>query len=342
MNLVQDQSNVSVYFTKLKTIWEELSNYRPVCTCGKCSCGGVKELHSHYQMEYIMSFLMGLHDSFAQVRGQLLLMDPLPPINKVFALISQEEHQRKVGVHVSSSSAGTMAFAVKNDYSKKPGESTRSYHSTGYRNNSGGYKNNSGNHNTGGYKGQRKERPYCSHCNFHGHTIEKCYKIHGYPPGFTARQRYNNSYPNNHKIVNQVSNQSYYNSNNKSDQQGTVGNFVQNLNTSQYQQFMSMLSNHLSTPVKHAHDQNDLPTTSYATGICSSVSLNPIFSSSQFWIVDSGATRHICSNAAAFISMRSIQNSNVTLPNHTRIPVHFSGDIRLSSMIVLKDVLFVP
>ena len=98
MNLVQDQNSISVYFTKLKTIWEELSNYRPVCTCG-----GVKNLSSHYQMEYIMSFLMRLNDSFAQVRGQLLLMDPLPPIIKVFSLISQEEHQKKIGSHINAS-----------------------------------------------------------------------------------------------------------------------------------------------------------------------------------------------------------------------------------------------
>ena len=38
-----------------------------------------------------MSFLMGLNESFAQVRGQLLLMDHLPLINKVFSLVSQEE-----------------------------------------------------------------------------------------------------------------------------------------------------------------------------------------------------------------------------------------------------------
>lgn len=37
MNLTQGQMSVSVYFTKLKTIWEELSNYRPVCSCGKCA-----------------------------------------------------------------------------------------------------------------------------------------------------------------------------------------------------------------------------------------------------------------------------------------------------------------
>ena len=55
MNLVQDQNSVSVYFTKLTTIWE-LNNYRPVCTCGKCTYGGVKNLNSHYQMKYNMSF----------------------------------------------------------------------------------------------------------------------------------------------------------------------------------------------------------------------------------------------------------------------------------------------
>ncbi|KAL5568470.1 hypothetical protein UlMin_025045 [Ulmus minor] len=42
MNHVQDQNSISVYFTKLKSIWEELSNYRPNCTYGKCTCGGVK------------------------------------------------------------------------------------------------------------------------------------------------------------------------------------------------------------------------------------------------------------------------------------------------------------
>ncbi|KAL5785272.1 hypothetical protein ACOSQ2_007664 [Xanthoceras sorbifolium] len=38
-------------------------------------------------MEYVMSFLMGLNDSFTQVKGQLLLMDPLPSINRAFSLV---------------------------------------------------------------------------------------------------------------------------------------------------------------------------------------------------------------------------------------------------------------
>lgn len=61
-----------------------------------------------------MSFLMGLNDSHAQIRGQLLLLDPLPPINKVFSLVIQEERQRNVSSLTNSGGADSingLAFA---------------------------------------------------------------------------------------------------------------------------------------------------------------------------------------------------------------------------------------
>lgn len=33
-------------------------------------------------------------------------------------------------------------------------------------------------------------KPICSHCNILGHTIDKCYKVHGYPSGY--KQNSNN------------------------------------------------------------------------------------------------------------------------------------------------------
>ncbi|KAL5779742.1 hypothetical protein ACOSQ2_010479 [Xanthoceras sorbifolium] len=269
MNLNQDQNHVSIYFTKLKTIWEELSNYRPNCSCGKCTCGGVKNLNDHDQMEYIMSFLMGLHESFSQVRGQLLLMDPMPPIHKVFALISQEEHQRKVThqVHPSAESTGAMAFAVKSDATK-----------SNFYNNSNTTGQNSSS-NSGNYKGQKKDRPYCTHCKFLGHTIDRCYKLHGYPPGYKLKSRDNST-----AAVHQVSA-----SEAKTDQSEAFGGFVQNLNSNQYQQLMSMFSKHLTSSVKDSNDR-EASHTSYRTGICFFVSLSDIFSSNHLWIVDSGAT----------------------------------------------------
>uniref|UniRef100_A0A803QC71 Retrotransposon Copia-like N-terminal domain-containing protein n=1 Tax=Cannabis sativa TaxID=3483 RepID=A0A803QC71_CANSA len=44
MNLKQETLSIGMYFTKLKTVWEELANYRPSCTCNGCTCGGVKKL----------------------------------------------------------------------------------------------------------------------------------------------------------------------------------------------------------------------------------------------------------------------------------------------------------
>ena len=44
-----------------------------------------------------MSFLIGLNETYAAVRGQILIMDTMPPLSKVFSLILQDEKQRKVG-----------------------------------------------------------------------------------------------------------------------------------------------------------------------------------------------------------------------------------------------------
>lgn len=61
-----------------------------------------------------MIFLMGLNDSYATVRAQILLMEPIPPINKVFSLLIHKERQRVVGnVSVpSTSSLESMAMAA--------------------------------------------------------------------------------------------------------------------------------------------------------------------------------------------------------------------------------------
>lgn len=74
---------MSIYETE---IWEELSKFRAAYICGNCSCGGVKELNSYFHSEYIVSFFMGLN-SFAQIRSQLLLRDPIAAINKFFPLL---------------------------------------------------------------------------------------------------------------------------------------------------------------------------------------------------------------------------------------------------------------
>ena len=49
------------------------------------------------QQELVMKFLMGLNESYAQTRIGILMMDRLPSISKVFALVIQEERQWRIG-----------------------------------------------------------------------------------------------------------------------------------------------------------------------------------------------------------------------------------------------------
>jgi hypothetical protein len=92
----QHNLTVSEYYTQLKALWGELSNYGPI---PECPCATPKILADHYHQDYIFLFLMGLNDSFAQIRGQVLLIDLLPSINKVFSLIVQEERQREISIN---------------------------------------------------------------------------------------------------------------------------------------------------------------------------------------------------------------------------------------------------
>ena len=149
----QNQMSVTEFYTKFKRLWDQLLNYEPM---PECSCGAMKTLSNSHNKAYVIRFLMGLNESFDTVRSQILMMDPFPSISKVYSLILQEESHKSVGHGNSGSSqSDTMVMYAKSK---------------------------------GNFKGNgKRERPFCTHCNMSGHTIEKCYKLHGYPPGYKPK-----------------------------------------------------------------------------------------------------------------------------------------------------------
>jgi Trp operon repressor len=75
--ITQGSNSVSSYYTQLKSVCDELSNYRqiPQCSCGRYICGCTKTIMNFHHQEYIYHFIMGLNDSFSNIRGQILLLD---------------------------------------------------------------------------------------------------------------------------------------------------------------------------------------------------------------------------------------------------------------------------
>lgn len=92
---VQDQSSLSIYFKKWKSLWDELTSYNNLLDC---SCGALKTLTDYQQQERFFQFLMGLNDSYSAIRSQILAMDPLPTMNKAYATLLQEE--KRHGLHI--------------------------------------------------------------------------------------------------------------------------------------------------------------------------------------------------------------------------------------------------
>ena len=56
---------------------------------------------------------MGLNESFSHVKRQILLMDPLPPINKVFSLVVQHEQQKEKSGSLNTMNSNASALFTK-------------------------------------------------------------------------------------------------------------------------------------------------------------------------------------------------------------------------------------
>lgn len=67
----QGTMSIESYYTKLKTIWQKLCDYRPALDC---TCSGNKTFIEHLNSEFVMIIPMGLNDSYTSVRAQILLM----------------------------------------------------------------------------------------------------------------------------------------------------------------------------------------------------------------------------------------------------------------------------
>lgn len=98
-SLRQGAADVNTYYTNLRIIWDEFVDTQPKgwCSCNGCRCDSAQLWRDFQQRDLAVHFLMGLNDSYAQLRTQFLSLDPFPPISKIFSLVIQKERQRIIG-----------------------------------------------------------------------------------------------------------------------------------------------------------------------------------------------------------------------------------------------------
>ncbi|KAL0418446.1 UNVERIFIED_CONTAM: Retrovirus-related Pol polyprotein from transposon RE1 [Sesamum radiatum] len=168
-SITQGTLSIVEYFNNLSALWDELECLKPpkVCTCGLCTCGVTKVTTEEDNLTKLVQFLMGLDDSYDNIRNQILVMDPFPSVNKAYSMVLRVERQRTVNMHAGDVGEGVALHTRWNDH--KGGNAPRG---------------NIQNIAKGGYRGKGvidKKSQTCSHCGRIGHTKESCFKLHGVP-----------------------------------------------------------------------------------------------------------------------------------------------------------------
>ncbi|KAJ0034274.1 hypothetical protein Pint_25490 [Pistacia integerrima] len=331
----QGDKNVSDYFTELKILWDELMIFRPLplCTCSTpCSCGIFNTFKTYRNNDYVIRFLKGLNDSFTVVRSQIMLMDPLPSINKVFSLVVQQERQLSLGgakVFVNRSDRESAQFPSKSQqqFQHQSVQSSKYQQGRKYTQSSSGGDNR-----------------FCTYCGKPRHTIETCYKKHGYPPGYKPR----NSTAHNVVATGENNNTEglQIHSDMPSSNQEHSGSTI-SFTPQQYQQLLALLqpansaqpSHTTNQVVSQPHQPTLIPHFSSTSGTHLALSCT---SKSPLWMVDTGATDHITHSLSCFDTYKQIKPILVTLPNGSKITAQYAGTVCLNNQLILTDVLYLP
>ncbi|XP_019450585.1 PREDICTED: uncharacterized protein LOC109352859 [Lupinus angustifolius] len=325
-SIKQGDRDISKYFTGLKTVWEDLEVLRsiPSCTCAiKCKCRMVKIIKEQREYEYVICFLKGLNDEFTTTRSQILLLEPLPSINKAFSLLQQQERQ------LTSANMKVLFNSNMNAV-----DSTENTNRT--LNNNAQWKGILGRGNViGKFKGRGMGRGYntnkinnpkvCTYCGKERHTADVCYYKHGFPPNF-GKQRMNHAGSTN--MVDASSENDILHTENK-------GKPTLNFSPAQYAELAALFNNAgLVGSSESKVNQLSIMSLDETYLHKDSGNIHP-------WILDSGPTDHVCPCLSSFMSYQSIKPVTIKLPNGSIVSAKYSGIVKFSEHLLLHKVLFV-
>ncbi|XP_071740739.1 uncharacterized protein [Rutidosis leptorrhynchoides] len=298
-----------------------------LCKIPSCECDVDKRRQDHTNNQKLMQYLMGLDDTYQQLRSNILTTDPLPSVKIAFSLILREESHRVVKEKkvISESSA----FLTNMNNNRQRGSSSKLKCK----------KCNRIGHTIDkcfeliGFS-PRNNNMKCTKCGLTYHTVDRCFEIVGYPPNFKRR---NISSSNTAKYTSS-----------SSDARTSVPNSV-NLSSDQVSKLLSILDG----KVHNSNIESNL--------LGEFLNLNAYFNNhfhkffmvnqvesqnnnSFGWIIDSGANQHMTNSDKNFEDVVDVSNLNLTVghPNGTRALVSKIGNLRFSEHIVLHDVLIMP
>lgn len=131
---------------------------------------------------------MGLNESYEATRRHILMLKPIPTIEDAFNMVTQDERQRNIK---PMSKSDNVVFNTS--------DNNQLNYYDGNLQNQNAYQGPLDNNIYAAVQNQfrpRAPRPVCTYCGQTGHVIQKCFKKHGYPPGYIPGFKSNGGYQN--------------------------------------------------------------------------------------------------------------------------------------------------
>ncbi|XP_074378465.1 uncharacterized protein LOC141720002 [Apium graveolens] len=264
---------------------------------------------------------MGLNEYFTGVRGQILIMNPLPSLSQCYSILLQEENKREISNGTVSLNKDNIAMSIMQNTSGKSYQTKTSQ------------------------KYVDTSVVVCEYCHMIGHVKEKCFCLHGYPPWYRLHGKPKPS-PKSHKstIATHVSEAVTNMAPSASSEDASSNSGSLNLTDGQCKQLIQMLQQSMLSTSAGSSLSNVVFNSSQFAGIATHFAspLNSnVLSLQSNWIIDSGATDHVTPyfhllhNPSSCTSVLHLPNGNVAHVTHI-------GYIVLSPHITLHDVLCVP
>ncbi|XP_070015142.1 uncharacterized protein [Nicotiana sylvestris] len=249
---------------------------------------------------------MGLNEVYVGVRSNLLMMQPPPTLDSPYNILLQDERQRQINSN-SQFGPDSVAFTAKinlnhhsspNTNYKSPGSNTQRQYVQRVN------------------FDQAKGNLFCKYCKKSGHLIDKCFKLHGFPPDFKFTK--GKKITANATIGAELSSDSSSPSVAGTTNNDTQGSLVPGLTKQQYSQLMAIL--------QHSHQPDSAPQ-------------SDLMASANF----ARASDHMTYNKDLLTNITHLPIPYlVTLPNGYKVKVTCTGSFSLYHSIILLDVLYIP
>ncbi|GAA0187195.1 transmembrane signal receptor [Lithospermum erythrorhizon] len=266
--------------TDHQILWDKLKVLEPLPECNcivGCSCTDVIDVVNKEGRHKLMQFLLGLNSILDGIKDQILIMDPWPSINRAYAIVLQAEWKAQLS---AKGDVENKRFPERFDRFRK------------------------------------REPMRCDHCNLRGHTKDRCFKLLGYP------EWWDNNKASKPRAYGPKAG-AYMAETPLDDCDFQAASVKQEMNLESIINTMAQMQKDIGKIMQHPNNSGSgverihLAHFEDFAGMSthSNLFLNPIDTMGT-WIIDTGATNHMCCSTSLFQSITNISKSTpICLPD---------------------------